>query len=173
MKNTRPTEVSPASWDGSWLEIPLQSGTIARLRAVPPGVYDPFGQSPIRSYQSPHASSDPLASVGESIAWMYGSMQALFGPPWDPTEPFYYLIEMQLPNVASSRYISVYHGSTGPNFGGKDMTTEEAYQARDILKELLDTTPPKEYEVTYYADEYESTINYGCTQGRCWYQEPQ
>lgn len=110
-------------------------------------------------------------SFGDYMAAFRGALVRLFGEPRTPAGDAYYsyLIEAT-PESGASWILTVYHGPSGPRIGGNSRDTS-VYPVAQALQTLIESTPPLDFEVTTYAEEYNMTITYGCHEGKCYWNE--
>jgi hypothetical protein len=109
-------------------------------------------------------------SFGQYIAEFRGSLLQLFGEPLHISDSKYdYIIEA--PDTQGKIWIlTAYEGDSGPSIGGNSRD-QSIYPVAIALRDLIEQTPPADFESTYYSREYDSTTTYGCKNGACYYRE--
>lgn len=111
----------------------------------------------------------------EFSARFRGSLLALFGDPVQhgahADGAFMYIFDVQ--NGRGEHWIlTAYDGPSGPAFGGPmKATTAERVLAAEALLDLIETTPPADFEATLQALDGASVITYGCQDGVCYWHE--
>ena len=116
------------------------------------------------------AAFSNLDNYGPYAAAFRGSLLRLFGEPLHISDAQYdYIIEAS--DSANHVWIlTAYEGDSGPGFGG-DTSDQSIYPVATDLRDLIERTPPADFEDVFYSDEYDSTVTYGCRDGACYYQE--
>jgi len=107
-----------------------------------------------------------------------GSLLTLFGPPPfssdDADAAFKYVIEAE-DATGKQWIITAYEGPSGPAFGSSSSQrdTTDLIQVAEALLDLIERTPPADFEAILEAEDYDSIITYGCKDGVCYWNEEQ
>jgi hypothetical protein len=116
---------------------------------------------------------DPGFKLSEYMARFRGAVGACFGDPEHTSsladEAFSYFIEAT-DEQGNVWILNVYEGASGPAIGG-DRRVEGIFDAAEALIDLIEATPPVDYEAVVYDDDTDWTIRYGCKDGDCYYEE--
>lgn len=121
------------------------------------------------SAQSRAAFSD-LDKYGPYAAAFRGSLLRLFGGPLHISDAQYdYIIEAS-DTTDHIWILTAYEGASGPAIGGNSRD-QSIYPVAISLRDLIERTPPADFEDVYYSEEYDTTITYGCKDGACYYRE--
>jgi hypothetical protein len=109
--------------------------------------------------------------IGKNMARYRGALLKLFGEPYttEGDATYEYIIEAS-DKTGKKWVLRAYEGSTGPAIGGNHREESIEVVAKALLQ-LIDETEPADFNETYYNDEYDSTITYGCKSGACYYEE--
>jgi hypothetical protein len=118
-----------------------------------------------------------MSEIGSDLAdyrcRFRGALLRLFGPPSATSsladESFNYMIEAT-DEEGSKWVLTAYDGPSGPAIGG-NRDAEGIMQVVDALVELIESTPPADFEATVYDDDLDWTVTYGCRDGNCYYHE--
>lgn len=110
---------------------------------------------------------------GEYMARFRGSVLTLFGEPLYSSElndeAFEYVLKATDMD-GSSWILTIYQGATGPAIGGNSLD-KSILQVASKLLELIESTPPADYEAIVYDEDSDTTVVYGCKTGRCYWSE--
>jgi hypothetical protein len=102
-----------------------------------------------------------------------GALLKLFGAPQSSTsiaeQAFKYIIEAS-DDVEHLWILTAYEGPSGPAIGG-NTRDQTIYPVAAALLNLIETTPPDDFEAAIYDSDTDYTVIYGCKDGRCYAQE--
>jgi hypothetical protein len=108
---------------------------------------------------------------GEYLARVRGALLALFGDPLDDGSDAVYRYRLEATDeIGKSWTVTAYEGASGASIAGNPHD-QSVYPVAQALQQLIDTTPPRDFEVTRYDDEYDATITYGCKDSIPYYYE--
>lgn len=132
------------------------------------------GTSKLVNYPQGIGTTIPFEQYGTYSARFRGALLQLFGERYttEGDAVFEYILEATDLD-GNTWLLTAYEGATGPAVGG-NVRDSSAFNVAASLLDLIEQTTPADFEETYYNDEYDSTISYGCKEGgSCYYREQQ
>jgi hypothetical protein len=127
---------------------------------------------------SKSAKQTAMEQTGQSgiyAAAFRGALLRLFGPPssqsYAAEDAFKYLLEACDP-TDKIWVLRAYEGPSGTAIGG-DARDTSIYAVAGALLQLIEETPPADFEAIIYDDDTDHTVVYGCENGDCYWREQQ
>jgi hypothetical protein len=110
---------------------------------------------------------------GEYTAAFRGAVLKLFGTPlWssdDGENAYGYVIEVS-DKSGKTWILTVYQGPSGPAIGGNSRDESILLVSEALMREF-ETTLPDDFDAVTYIEDYDTTVAYGCKDGKCYYDE--
>jgi hypothetical protein len=123
------------------------------------------------SPSSKEAEIEAGGRLGVYQAFFRGALLQLFGEPLvsGGDSAYDYVLEAT-DDEGNSWTLTAYEGSGGAAIGGNSRDPS-IIPVAIALRELIEQTPPADFEDTAFDDEYGTTRTYGCKDGVCYYYE--
>ena len=108
---------------------------------------------------------------GEYMARFRGSLIQLFGEPKMSAGDVQYVYVVEASTDSSQQWIvEVLAGASGPVIRG-DVLDTSLLPVAEALRTLVETTPPADFEATFFDEDTDTNITYGCRNDVCFWQE--